>query len=73
MDQELASLETTGGTRRVHVLVAMCYRIAGRTGVMIFFGGTCLVASMFAIKAFRNARLAKIQLAEAQQVYHNGK
>ena len=73
MDQELASLESTGGTRRVHVFIAMCYRIAGRTGVMLFFGGTCIITSMLAIKAFRNVGLAKTRLAEAQRVGHSGK
>jgi hypothetical protein len=71
MDGELAALEADGGTRRVHVLVAICYRVFGRIGVALLFLIVCIASAVFAIKAFRSAKAAKNRLANAKQLNSN--
>lgn len=59
MDQELAALEAAGGARRINVLIAMAYKVAGRTGVAVCFGVTGCVCAVLCYQAFRRSRTAK--------------
>ena len=65
IDQELAELEANGESKRVHVLIAMMYRIGGRMGVAILFSLVGLVCAILAYRSFRNLRLAKATLSES--------
>jgi hypothetical protein len=65
-DQELAALEASGGTRRVNVLPAICYRLTGRLGVGVFFIVAGVAFATLAYKSFRNARMAKARNSAIQ-------
>ena len=59
LDQKIVALESNGGTERVHVLIAMTYRIAGRLGVIAFFFVTGSIWTVLCVQAYRRARSAK--------------
>ena len=66
MDQELAALEASGGTRRINVLIAVCYRLGGRIGVGIFFLAAGVAFAVLAYKSFVNARNVKARNSAVQ-------
>jgi hypothetical protein len=66
MDQELAALEASGGTQRVNVLVAICYRLGGRLGVGLLFIVAAIALATLSYKSFRNARRAKARNSAIQ-------
>jgi hypothetical protein len=63
VDQELAALEASGGTRSVHVMIAVCYRLAGRLGVAAVFSVAGLIFATLAFRSFRDARLSKTRIS----------
>ena len=59
MDQELAELEASGGTRSVHFIIAICYLLGGRIGVAVCLTLTGIIFATLAFRAFRETQKIK--------------
>lgn len=67
MDQDLAAMEDSGDTRRLHIVYALAYDTAGRTGVIALFAIFSIISLVLCIRCFRKARDAKKQIEMAGQ------
>ncbi len=61
LDNELAALEATGGSRRINILIAMAYKVAGRSGVFVLTCSIGLLCAILCYRAFRSDKTAKIR------------
>lgn len=67
MNQELVAMEKSGDSKRVNIIIAMAYRMGGRVGVNVFFTLIAILCTGLGIRAFRQAKQAKVLIESSKK------